>query len=124
MRGEIKDWIVQADADFRKAMVLFDAGEFDGVAFYSHQSIEKILKAFYMRKNKRGKAGHSIIYVAKELKVSGELFEKIKKVAPEYLISRYPDIVGVAPVDYYTKEMVEEYLEIAKEVLKWTKKQI
>jgi len=124
MREEIRDWVVQAEADLRKAKILFDAGEYDGVAFYCHQSVEKMLKALMMRKKNKGKAGHSIIYVAKELKVPEELFEKIKKLNPEYLISRYPDIAGVAPVDYYSKGMVEDYLGVAMEVIEWVKKRM
>ena len=52
MREEIVDWIVQAEADLRKARILFDAGEYDGVAFYCHQSVEKFLKALMMRKKR------------------------------------------------------------------------
>ena len=124
MREEINDWVIQSEADLRKAKVLLDAKEFDGVAFNSHQSVEKILKALYMKRNKRGKAGHSIIYIAKELQVPADIFSDIKEISPEYLISRYPDIVGVAPVDYYDKKMVLKYIKIAEGVLEWAKKQI
>jgi len=124
MREEINDWIVQAEADFRKAKILFDAKEFDGVAFNTHQAVEKILKALYMKRNEKGKAGHSVIYVAGELNVPKELLSGIKKIAPEYLISRYPDIVGVAPVDYYTEDMVVGYIKIAEDVIRWAKGQI
>ena len=124
MREEIKDWIVQSEADLRKAKILFDAGEYDGVAFYCHQSVEKILKALIMKKKNIGKAGHSIIYVAKELGVPDDLFEKVKKINPEYLISRYPDIAGVAPVNYYSKGMVEGYIDVAMEIMEWAKGQM
>lgn len=124
MREEINDWVIQSEADLRKAKVLLDAKEFDGVAFNSHQAVEKILKALYMKRNKRGKAGHSIIYIAKELQVPADIFSDIKEISPEYLISRYPDIVGVAPVDYYDKKMVLKYIKIAEGVLEWAKKQI
>jgi len=124
MREEIRDWIIQGEADFRKAKILFEASEYDGVAFYSHQVIEKMLKALYMKNLKKSKAGHSIIHIAKELNVSENLFEKIKKINPEYLISRYPDIAGVAPVDYYSKDMVIDYISIAEEIIIWVKKQI
>ena len=124
MREEINDWIVQAEADLRKAKVLLGAKEFDGVAFNSHQAVEKILKALFMKRNKRGRAGHSVIYIAKELQVPEDIFLDIKKISPEYLISRYPDIAGVAPVDFYNEETVLNYIRIAEGVLKWAKKQI
>ncbi len=124
MREEINDWIVQAEADLRKAKVLLGAKEFDGVAFNSHQAVEKILKALFMKRNRRGRAGHSVIYIAKELQVPEDIFSDIKKISPEYLISRYPDIAGVAPVDFYNEETVLDYIRIAEGVLKWAKKQI
>ena len=124
MREEIADWIVQAKADLRKARILFDAGEYDGVAFYCHQSVGKFLKALMMKKKNKGKGGHSVIYVAKELGVPEDLFEKVKKINPEYLISRYPDIAGIAPVDYYSKGMVEDYFGVVVEVMEWVKKQM
>ena len=77
-----------------------------------------------MKTKNKGKSGHSIIYVAKELGVPEDLFEKVKKINPEYLISRYPDIAGIAPVNYYSKGMVENYIGIAVEVMEWVKKQM
>ena len=50
-----------------------------------------------MKKNRKGVAGHSIIYLADELKVPEELLSGIRKISPEYLISRYPDVANVAP---------------------------
>ncbi len=124
MREEIKNWIKQAEADLRKAEILFREKEFDGVAFNSHQSVEKALKALYMFKNKRGKPGHSIIYLAGQLKIPEKFLSGIRDITPEYLISRYPDIANAAPVDLYDENIVVDYLDTAKEILKWVKKQI
>ena len=124
MREEIRDWLKQAEADLRKAKILFREKEFDGVAFNSHQSVEKSLKTVYMIHNKKGKPGHSVIYLAEELNVPKNLLVGIKNLGPEYLISRYPDIAGVAPVDLYTEDKVADYLKTAEEVLEWATKQI
>jgi HEPN domain-containing protein len=124
MREEIKNWIRQADADLRKAKILFEEKEFDGVAFNSHQSVEKALKALYMSKNKKGKPGHSIIYLARQLKIPRKFLSGLREITPEYLVSRYPDIAGAAPVDLYDEDIVSDYINTAEEILKWVKKQI
>jgi len=124
MREEINDWMKQSEADLRKAKILFREKEFDGVAFNCHQSVEKSLKSVFMFKNKKGKTGHSLIYIAIELRVPGNLLNEIRELSPEYLISRYPDIAGVAPIDLYTEKRVENYIKIAEGVLEWSKAQI
>lgn len=49
MREEYKNWINQAEADFRKAKILLDNNEFDGVAFFSQQTAEKSLKSVVIK---------------------------------------------------------------------------
>jgi HEPN domain-containing protein len=124
MREEIKDWLKQAEADLRKAEILYNAGEFDGVAFNSHQSVEKSLKALFIKTKGESKPGHSLIYLAICLKVPEEMISGIRDLSPEYLVARYPDIAGGAPIDLYDGEIALKHKKTAEKILKWVKSQI
>ncbi len=50
MKEEIKNWWDKAEDDLEKAIILYKNRKYDGTAFYCQQSIEKGLKALYIRK--------------------------------------------------------------------------
>jgi len=124
MREEISNWFKQAEADLKKAAVLYDSGDFDGTVFFCQQAAEKALKASCMKKLKETPKGHSILYLAKLVKAPGALFSGIRDLNPEYLISRYPDMAQGAPYELYDANIAERHKETAEEVLKWVRKQI
>jgi|SRR3989344_8417500 len=124
MREEIKSWMKQAEEDLEKAKILFENKKYDGVAFNSHQAVEKALKAFCMLRFKEGEKGHSLIYLAQKLNVPKEMLSGIRDLNPEYLVSRYTDIASGVPADIYDEEIAKRHLNTAKEVLAWVKKQI
>ena len=53
MRKETENWWKQALSDFHKAEVLYKSNDYDGVAFYCQQTVEKSLKALYITKFKK-----------------------------------------------------------------------
>lgn len=124
MRIEILNWLKQAESDLEKAKILFNNEKYDGTAFNSHQAVEKSLKALHIQKFRESEKGHSIIYLAQKLKIPKEFLSGIRDLNPEYLVSKYPDIVEGVPAEIYDKPIAERHLNIAIQILKWVKKQI
>ena len=48
----------------------------------------------------------------------------LRRLAPEYTISRYPDVTDTLPYENYNLEIASEQLGRAEEVLKWLKLKI
>ncbi|MBI5804284.1 HEPN domain-containing protein [Candidatus Pacearchaeota archaeon] len=75
MKEEIKNLIEQAEKDFEVAQKNFNIEEYYMSAFLCQQSIEKMLKAFFVIKTRKSAgATHSLIYLAKETGVPKEFF--------------------------------------------------
>ncbi|MBI2112318.1 HEPN domain-containing protein [Candidatus Woesearchaeota archaeon] len=124
MRLEVLNWFKQAEKDLEKAVILLKNRSFDGTAFYSQQTAEKALKAVILFKKEDKAEGHSLIYLGKEARIPEFLFPPLKKLSPQYVISRYPDVSDDLPSDLYDEELAKEFLETARKVLEWTKKQL
>ena len=124
MREETRNWWKQANADYETAVILFEKKRYYFASFACQQSIEKGLKALYLDKYKKMFQGHSLVYLAKELKVPETIFDFIADLNLEYTATRYPDIAQAAPVDVYTKTNSQDHLNKANQVLQWIKKQI
>ncbi len=124
MREETKNWLKQAEADLRKANVLFETNNFDGAVFFYQQTAEKALKSLCLVKLKEIPQGHSIIYLATLVKVPREMFSGIRDLNPEYLITRYPDMAAGVPSEMYDREIAARHKKTAQEILKWVKNQI
>ncbi len=93
MRKEIENWWKQGNNDLEKAKVLFKSKNYDGTSFYCQQAVEKTLKALILLKSKeKNIEGHSLVYLGKVANLPKEYFSGLKKLSPQYFISRYPDI--------------------------------
>ena len=116
MRLEVLNWFKQAEKDLEKAEILFKNQSFDGTAFYSQQTAEKALKAAILFKKEDKAEGHSLIYLGKEARIPEFLFPQLKKLSPQYIISRYPDVSDDLPSDLYDEELAKGFLETARKV--------
>lgn len=124
MRREITNWLRQAEADLKKAVVLFDSNHFDGVAFFSHPAVEKALKALHLHMHQEGVKSHGLVHLATTLNVPRELFSGIRDLNPEYIISRYPDAASGIPAENYDATIVTRHLETAERVITWVTDQM
>lgn len=124
MRKEIENWWKQAQADLRKAGVLFNSRDFDGAVFYSQQAAEKALKALCLLKLREIPMGHSIIYFSQKTGVPKEMMSGIRDLNPEYLVSRYPDMAAGVPAELYDEEIAAKHMKTAATVIAWVEKQI
>lgn len=125
MRKEILNWWEQAEKDLEKAQWLCTGKHFDGTALYCQQAVEKALKALILLTTKEKRIeGHSLVYLGKVAKIPPRFFPGLKKLSPQYFISRYPDMAEEAPYELYDEELASEYLSIATGVLKWIRQRI
>ena len=92
-----KSWFEKASQDLRMAKVLFEADQsfLSGTAFMCQQSVEKCIKGFLVKNNKRPEKTHDLVKLSKEaLKLNPNLksITQDMEALTEYAVSyRYPD---------------------------------
>ena len=124
MKIEINNWWKQAQSDLKKAEVLYHSKDYDGVAFYSQQAVEKGLKALYIFSfGKNPPKVHDLTLLCDQL---GGIPESIRliaeKLTPSYIFARYPDASSKIPAELYSNGQAKSFLNLAKEALEWIKK--
>jgi len=125
MRKEIKNWWKQALEDLDTAKVNLNAKKYYAATFFCQQAVEKSLKAlFILKKSESPGKTHSLIFLAKKINVPKKYFDLLQNLTPEFITTRYPDIVGETPYKLYNKEKTSNYIKESKKLLKWIKKQI
>ena len=90
----------------------------------SQQSVEKVLKAFYIQEKKELLKTHSVSRLAQELKLPENLLRKIALLEPIYQETRYPDIASKIPAEEFEEKEAIELFNIGEEVLEWIKKKL
>lgn len=125
MRKDAENWWKQALEDFDTARVNFENKKYYAAVFFCQQAIEKGLKSlFIIKKKKPPGVTHSLIYLAKEVGVPKKFFSPLKKITPEFVTTRYPDVVGEVPAKLYDEVIAKEFLKESKKVIRWLKNQI
>lgn len=125
MRKEIENWWKQAEKDFDSAKKNFEISEYYLTAFLCQQAVEKGLKAFILAKTREKRIeGHSLVYLGKEAKLPPNFFPGLKKLSPQYFLSRYPDVTEDVPYELYDEKLAKEFLDIARGVLEWIRKRL
>lgn len=125
MREEVDLWWKQALKDLEAAKKNFEIEEYYITAFLCQQSVEKALKALYIYKLKSTPGTiHSLVYLGKSVGVPKELETLLRKIQPDFVISRYPDIAQALPYELYDEDIAKERLEIAKKVIEWVEREL
>lgn len=119
MKIEISDWIKQAQVDLGTARYNLQGKIYYASAFFSQQSVEKALKAYYIQEKNTIKKTHSVSSLAKELKLPKELLSKIIELEEIHRTARYPGISQKIPSEEIEEEDAINFCNIAQEVLKW-----
>jgi len=88
-------------------------------AFLCQQSVEKGLKALYIKKYQKLLKIHDLVELAKKIGAEFEVLDLCSKLNPAYIETRYPDVPKS-----YNKENIKELLKDAEKVLKWIKKSL
>lgn len=120
MKEEVKRWMAQAKEDSDTAKFNFKGKKYKAAAFWCQQSAEKALKALMLKKTGKIKKIHDLVVLSKDLEIPNNLLKELKELTLAYVYSRYPDVSQVKNL----KDKVSHFLEVSKEVLKWTKKRL
>jgi HEPN domain-containing protein len=118
----IKYWEDGSKLDFLSAKDILEKTErFSHAAFFLHLSVEKILKAKYVKsRNKQAPLSHNLLFIAKEAQITltPEQEKMLSKVNEFNLESRYPDDIAELQKKM-SKSYVLNYFGQVENFLKW-----
>lgn len=118
-----KEWLRQANYDMDTAEFMFSGGRYFYAVFMCHLSIEKALKAFYLKRLQEiPPKVHNLVYLlnkidAKPPETIGRFLVKLNEAS---VVTRYPDNMEKLQKDY-TKPVVEDIIKKSKSALEWIK---
>ena len=124
MEEEIKRWMEQAERDFKSAKNSFNIGDYYVASLLCQQSVEKGLKALYLKKFNSIKKIHNLVILAEDLKLPKKMIDECDNLNPIYIDTRYPDASGDLPHKEYTQDKSQYDLNAAEKILKWIRKKI
>jgi len=113
----VKKWYKQALHDLEMAKKNISIGGYDISAFLCQQSAEKILKTALILEGKKIPKTHYLEELAEDLNFEDEIMDLCYELTGDYMLSRYPDISEKIPYEEYTKEIAEEKIQIADNIL-------
>jgi len=125
---KIQYWIELSDYDIETAYAMLKSKRYLYVGFMAHQSIEKILKAHYVKVQKKtAPFSHSLSYLAKKAKIYEQFSEKqklfIDMLEPLNIESRYPSN-KTQLLRSLTEKRCIEIFESSKELQQWIKQKL
>ncbi|MCD4845264.1 MAG: HEPN domain-containing protein [Methanosarcinales archaeon] len=125
MKQVVEEWLERGKHDLEAAKFLHTGEEYsDVVLFHIHQAVEKYLKGFLINRDWKLKKIHDLELLVTEAMFFDDEFQKYldlgRKLTAFYYEERYPP--GL--ITYYSKEEIEEILEIADEIINELKERI
>ena len=119
-RAEGLRWLRQAENDLEYAEIGLREGFFAQVCFQAQQICEKALKAVhYGQLGKRVVFGHSLVQLAAELTLSGDLRDDLALLDQYYIPTRYPNgLPGAVPFEVYTRRQADHAVEVCRGVIR------
>lgn len=116
MADRSKDWLRQAEEEYRWAEEGYATGRWALVCFTAQQVAEKCVKAIAIA-IVRGAAqirGHSIKAITEALGIDGELDQMARMLDQYYISTGYPDaFASGSPFEYFVERQARESLEFA-----------
>jgi HEPN domain-containing protein len=124
MRREARLWMEAAKEDLFDAGDALRRGRWFRVAFFSHQAVEKALKAlFFVVRREEPPHVHTVTELYRPLKDAGfvlppELEEQLYILNKYYTVTRYPDAANGLPSEAVDKIEAERAYGLAVEVVR------
>lgn len=123
----IKYWVETSEADLAAMESVFNAGKYDWALYIGHLSLEKILKAAWVKNNERNipTRTHNLRKISEEAKLSfsEEAIIFLNRVTNFNLETRYPDY-KMNFNKTCTKEFAEENIQKIKALFECIKEKI
>jgi HEPN domain-containing protein len=128
MNDKVKYWVELSDYDYDTAIAMQQGSRYLYVGFMCHQTIEKILKAYFNSKsNEPAPYTHSLSYLAKKADVYDSMTEEFKAfidlLEPLNIEARYPSHKERL-MKSLTKERCESILQNTKSLQQWIKERL
>lgn len=125
MNDKVTYWADLSDYDYDTAKAMLVSGRYLYVGFMCHQTIEKILKAYFNSTNPDpAPFTHSLSYIAKKANLYDQLPEEFKdfidELEPLNIEARYPSQKEKL-MKSLTKTKCEEILKNTKQLQTWIK---
>ena len=122
MNNRSLDWLNQTESDLRWAHDTLKSGHFSQACFIAQQIGEKALKALALSRGVLSVRSYSILQIAQELGINGELEKAAKLLDQYYIATRYPDaFAGGAPFQYFVHDQAKEAIVLAELILSFVK---
>ena len=117
----INHWKITSDEDYQTMINLYNSKTFHWALFMGHISIEKLLKAFYVKINKKHAPPiHNLYRIAElsNLDISNEYADWLDVITSFNINARYDDFKREF---YYkcTKDYTQIWIERIKEIRRW-----
>jgi HEPN domain-containing protein len=109
-------WIKQALHDLQIADKNMSIGCYDSAAFYSHQSVEKLLKGLISHSGYSIPRTHDLERLGDMLDCPEDVLYDLIDLMGDYQTSRYPDMSEIIPCEYYTESIACDRVRKAKKV--------
>ena len=122
----IRFWIDSSDDNHKSMLNMFNAGEYMWSLFIGHLAIEKLLKAYYVKKVKQEVLKTHDLYklaIKSKLDLSEGQKDSLQYITLFNIETRYEDYKK----DFYkkcTREFAEKNIEKIKELRAWLKEKI
>lgn len=122
----VKHWIVTSEEDFNTMISLYDSKSYSWSLFLGHISLEKLLKAYYVQKNKKHAPFiHNLYRLAElnELELTENYADWLDKITSFNLNARYDDYKR----EFYslcTDEFTNEWIGKIKSLRIWIKQML
>jgi HEPN domain-containing protein len=122
----VKHWIHTSDNDFEAMLTLFHSKIYHWALFMGHISTEKLLKAYYVKQNrKHAPFTHNLYRLAElgNLEISEEYAEWLFKITTFNLNARYDDYKK----EFYkmcTADFTKEWIDKIKNLQQWIKQKL
>lgn len=123
---KIKYWLTSAENDWVVANHLIDKGDYPYALFFGHLTLEKILKAIYIKQTDDSPPlTHRLVFLAQKVEIpaSPEQFELLEIVTDFNLEAGYPD-ERFSFFQKCTAQFTKDYMSKIEEFKKWLLLQI
>jgi len=122
----VNHWIESSEDDYETMIKLFKSESYNWALFVGHISLEKMLKALYMKVHgKHSPAIHNLYRIAElcEIKMTHEYSDWLDTITSFNINARYNDYKKEFH-NLCTREYAESWTSRIKELRKWIKKML
>lgn len=112
---------MQAEIDLDSAKYNFKGKILDVAALLCQQSVEKGLKALYLKDKGELWKTHDLVKLAILVKAPEDIIKTVNDLNPIYFEDRYPDFSDIIPAKKFSDKEVDEFIKKAEKAIRWIK---